>query len=171
MLNQAGVPLYEIQTTEVEETAPSYSPEKTERILALLTEYTEKLKTGYDELQMQRRRVRVLSFVVLTVVAILGFAGIVLNINAGVSNYTWWKSPLITVTGAGFAMYLFVQYIRFESKFEQEQRDRLKALARRLEPLTRWAVQIHEHAERDEIRRLELNLRLTEAKSYIEQVE
>lgn len=170
MLNQASVPLYETQATEVEETARSYSPEKAERILALLTEYTEKLKTGYDELQMRRQRLFVTSTVFHMFVMVLIWAGTAYAMIMSIAA-NFWLALVGCVMVAVFLEVLFTQYRGAERQREMELRDRLKALARRLEPLTRWAVQIHEHAERDEIRRLELNLRLAEAKSYIEQVE
>jgi ABC-type transport system involved in cytochrome bd biosynthesis fused ATPase/permease subunit len=171
MLNQAGIPLYETQATEPEEAIRSYSPEKTERILALLTEYTEKLKAGYDELQMRRQRLLVTSTVFQMFVGLTVWVGVVVAyaMNTPKSG-NFLPTLLCCVIVFVFLECLFTLYRGDERQHQRELHDSLKALARRLEPLTRWAVQIHEHAERDEIRRLELNLRLTEARIYIEQV-
>jgi len=78
-------------------------------------------------------------------------------------------TSLVTV-GGGVMMCLYPLYALSERQYQQERQDRLRALAKRLETLTGWAVQIYEQAERDEIRRLEVSLLLNEVNVYIRQI-
>ncbi len=60
----------------------------------------------------------------------------------------------------------FVLYWQWQKGRQRETEEKRKAISRRLEPIIQWAIQIYEHAERDEVRRLELSLRLKEAETY-----
>lgn len=139
--------------------------ERADRIIALLSEYTEKLSEGYSELEKRRYR----TFMVSSGPIVLGLASIVLGASSTVGIEELTISPYLTVVlyivGLFSTLFAF-RVFRSERQRQIETITRLSSLTRRLEPVMRWALEMHQRGERDEVRRLELNLRIAEARSY-----
>ena len=160
---QAGISPEETRISEVQpELSKLAITRSADAILSLLQEYTEKLKAAHDEFQGRQQQIFVVGivcygFLLVGEVVIDGW------LPALRPAHSPWPEMLEFFVALLLPLTL---YLRLQQPRQRETNKRITALSRRLEPLLQWATQIYEHAERDEVRRLELSLRLKEAESY-----
>lgn len=135
-------------------------------MVALLEEYEGRLGTALAEYDTHRQR-----FWVATAVAACGIIALLLGIaSEPVSEQ---NIPYVRYLSLGIAtvLVLGVAFGRVEFDRRAEARKVMTAIAIRLDPVVDLAIAIHERGAWDEFHRQILNLKLTEARLRIEQVE
>lgn len=163
--SEASEPHVDLPQTLPAFTGLQVSPETTDRVSNLLAEYSEKLKAASRELEKRQDWLATGLIIVGAAVCLYVMVQTNSSETPGAAEPLW---RLVSVLFMGFAVGTFVGWR--DAKKERVLRANLKVNAEHLERAVRTASQIHEHAERDMGRRLELDLRLAEAETLLNYV-
>ena len=138
--------------------------QRTDRVLDLLVEYTEKIKN--ITIESSYRTGANSNRTTLSVYA--GFC-IIITLSIYTLRYGFENSSFLAF--ALIVPHLLFSIYNISLRREDAVLRNISELLDRLDPIRELAVQLHEHGELDPLRRAELNLRLKELEAQIEQVE
>jgi cobalamin biosynthesis Mg chelatase CobN len=145
------------------------SAQSTERMIEVLREYTQKIEYADNQIQEHRTKARqrvVNVSLTLAIGTVVTFSQSPLLVTSRQEPLFWIGLVVLGIAWLSSSLAL----VWAEVRRTRDARHDAEAMAKRLDPFLSRLIEVHQRVERDEVRRLELSLRLTEAQNSIDRI-